>query len=108
MLTVLLVLALLFFIAHVALLFTSFRKDSYNKRRYAWSHYTLWICGAIVYAAAVLYAREDNSLGIFNSTAKQLLILVTVVVLSIVAHTIVRLLVLPKYKASGSNLSAKS
>ncbi|PUZ22069.1 hypothetical protein DCM91_15185 [Chitinophaga costaii] len=92
-------LALLFFIAHVALLFTSFGKTAYNKRRYAWSHYTLWICGIIVYVAAVLNARGDDTLGIFNTPLKQLLILVVVAVLSLVAHTIVRKLVLPKYKA---------
>ncbi len=99
LLTTLLVLALLFFIAHVALLFTSFGKASYNRRRYAWSHFTLWICGIILYAAAWRFAGRDDVPGVFNTPLKRLLILLTVAVLSIVAHTIVRLLVLPRYNA---------
>jgi len=96
----LVVLALLFFIAHVILLFTSFGKNGYQKKRYFYSHLTLWICGAIVFLMAMLYAGKNAStiLDVFDTPVKQLLIPGMVVVLSFTAHTIVRLLVLPKYQ----------
>lgn len=101
MFTALLVLALLFFVAHVALLFTSFSKNTFNKRRYAWSHYTLWLCGIVAYLAVILFAPNDGTSDVFNTPVKQGLILLTVIALSAVAHTIVRLLVLPRYTAAG-------
>lgn len=95
----LLVLALLFFIAHVFLLFTSFGKNGYQKTRYFYSHLTLWICGVIAFLMAAMYTGKGVSdiLDVFDTRGKQVLILVGVMVLSLVAHTIVKLLVMPKY-----------
>ncbi|TWW01931.1 hypothetical protein [Chitinophaga pinensis] len=94
------ILALLFFLAHVVLLFTSFGKKGYQKKRYFYSHLTLWICGGLVFLLAMLYAGTNTSsiLDVFDTPGKQLLILGMVVVLSLSAHTIVRLLVMPKYQ----------
>lgn len=94
------ILALLFFLAHVGLLFTSFGRENYRKGRYFYSHLTLWICGGILYILARLYAGkgESNLLDVFDTPGKQALILVVIVALSLTAHTVVRLLVLPKYK----------
>jgi uncharacterized membrane protein HdeD (DUF308 family) len=94
------ILALLFFVAHVLLLFTSFGKDSYRKTRYFWSHLTLWICGIIVFVLAFLYAGKQVSpmLDVFDTPGKQALILLVVVALSFTAHMVVKMLVMPKYK----------
>ncbi|PWV47620.1 hypothetical protein [Chitinophaga sp. S165] len=93
-------LALLFFIAHVILLFTSFGKNGYQKMRYFYSHLTLWICGGLLFLLAVLYTGKNVSaiLDVFDTPVKQLLIPGVVVVLSLTAHTIVRFLVMPKYQ----------
>jgi hypothetical protein len=94
------ILALLFFIAHVGLLFTSFGKSGYQKKRYFYSHLTLWISGGLVFLLALLYGGTNTAafLDVFDTLGKQLLILALVVVLSFTAHTIVRLLILPKYQ----------
>ncbi|MBW8685316.1 hypothetical protein [Chitinophaga rhizophila] len=94
------ILAVLFFVAHVVLLFTSFGKNGYQKKRYFYSHLTLWISGALVFLLAMLFAGTNTStiLDVFDTPGKQLLILGLVVVLSFTAHTIVRLLVIPKYQ----------
>ncbi|MVT10705.1 hypothetical protein [Chitinophaga tropicalis] len=91
-------LALLFFIAHVFLLFTSFGKNGYQKTRYFYSHLTLWICGLIVFLMANMYAGKGVSgiLDVFDTPLKQLLIIGVVVLLSLTAHTIVKLLVMPR------------
>lgn len=96
----LLALALLFFIAHVFLLFTSFGKNGYQKLRYFYSHLTLWISGGLLFLLAVLYAGKNEVaiLDVFDTPGKQLLIPGIVVVLSLVAHTIVHFLVIPKYQ----------
>ncbi len=93
-------LALVFFIAHVILLFTSFGRNGYQKMRYFYSHLTLWICGGLLFLLAVLFAGKNESaiLDVFDSPGKQLLIPGVVVVLSLTAHTIVRFLVMPKYQ----------
>ncbi|WP_343668053.1 hypothetical protein [Chitinophaga sp.] len=98
--TTLAVLALLFFVAHVFLLFTSFGKNGYQKTRYFYSHLTLWIAGILVFAMAALYAGKQVSpvLDVFDTIGKQVLILGAVVVLSLTAHTIVRYLVIPRFK----------
>jgi hypothetical protein len=94
------ILALLFFIAHVFLLFTSFGKNGYQKKRYFYSHVTLWICGILVFLMAMLYAGKNEAavLDVFDTPGKQFLILGMVIVLSLTAHTIVRFLVMPKYQ----------
>ena len=93
-------LALVFFIAHVFLLFTSFGKNGYQKLRYFYSHLTLWISGGLLFLLAVLYAGKNEVaiLDVFDTPGKQLLIPGIVVVLSLVAHTIVHFLVIPKYQ----------
>jgi len=100
MFTTLAALALVFFVAHVILLFTSFGKNGYQKMRYFYSHLTLWIAGILVFALAALYAGKQVSpiLDVFDTVGKQALILAGVVVLSLTAHTIVRYLVIPRFK----------
>jgi hypothetical protein len=93
------VLAIVFFVAHVILLFTSFGERGFQKRKYCWSHATLWIFGAIVFLMASLFAGKGVSAiaDVFDTPQKRLLILVAVAALSLIAHTVVRLLVLPKF-----------
>ena len=100
MFTTLITLAVAFFVAHVILLFTSFGKNGYQRLRYFYSHLTLWISGALLFLVASLYSGKQVSpvADVFDTPGKQVLILGVVVVLSLVAHTIVRLLVIPKYK----------
>lgn len=99
-LTLLAIGAAIFFVAHVLLLFTSFGKAGYSRKKYLWSHITLWICGILLLVSAQLYAGKGVSpiLDVFDTRAKQLLIPGVVIVLSIAAHTIVKLLVMPKYQ----------
>lgn len=99
-LTLLAIGAALFFVAHVFLLFTSFGKFGYNRKKYLWSHLTLWICGSLLFTAATMYAGKGVSpvLDVFDTRVKQLLIPGVIIVLSIAAHTIVKLLVMPKYQ----------
>lgn len=99
MLTTLTVLASLFFIAHVYLLFTSFGKSGFQKQKYLWSHITLWITGGIAFLIAVMFAGKSVStvLDVFDTPAKAALLLLLAFGLSGIAHTIVRMLVLPKF-----------
>lgn len=99
--TLLAIAAAAFFIAHVLLLFTSFGKNGYNKTKYFWSHLTLWICGAIAFTMALLFAGKGESdvIDAFNTPVKRWLIIVVVLVLSAVAHTVVKLLVMPRYQS---------
>lgn len=99
MFTVLTTLALAFFLAHVYLLFTSFGKLGYQKTKYLWSHLTLWICGVILCLITVFYAGKNVSViaDVFDTPAKQILPVGVVLVLSALAHTIVKTLVMPKY-----------
>lgn len=100
MFTTLAILALVFFVAHVILLFTSFGKNGYQKKRYFYSHLTLWITGVLLFVMAALYAGKEVSpvLDVFDTIGKQALILAAVVVLSLTAHTICRYLVIPRFK----------
>ncbi|MBO9151708.1 hypothetical protein ACFOTA_05785 [Chitinophaga sp. GCM10012297] len=93
--------AAIFFVAHVLLLFTSFGKFDYSRTKYLWSHLTLWICGILLFTATSMYAGKGVSpvLDVFDTRVKQLLIPGVVIVLSIAAHTIVKLLVMPKYQS---------
>ena len=97
MLYLLTALAVLFFILHVSFLLASFPGGGFNKRRYFISHLTLWLTGLIVFILALLFAGKGVSpfLDYFDTTTKKLMILVATLVLSGVAHTIVRLLVHP-------------
>lgn len=99
--TLLAVAAAAFFIAHVLLLFTSFGKNGYNKAKYLWSHLTLWICGGLAFTMAVLFAGKGESeiIDVFDTPVKRWLIIAVVLALSAVAHTVVKLLVMPRYQS---------
>jgi drug/metabolite transporter (DMT)-like permease len=100
MLTTLTILAALFFVAHVYLLFTSFGKKGFQKQKYLWSHITLWITGALAMLIALLFAGKGVSsvIDVFNTPGKAALLSAIALVLSALAHTIVKLLVMPKYQ----------
>ncbi|RFS21982.1 hypothetical protein DVR12_15165 [Chitinophaga silvatica] len=102
MLTTLTVLASLFFIAHVYLLFTSFGKSGFQKQKYLWSHITLWVTGGLAFLVAVLFSGKGVSgvLDVFDTPGKAALLLLLAFVLSGTAHTIVKLLVMPRYSKS--------
>jgi len=97
---VLIAAALIFFIAHVALLLTAFPGAELARTRYFYSHLTLWLTGALVFSLALLYSgtRRSSFLDYFNDSSKKVLILVFTLSLSLVAHLIVRLIVLPLLK----------
>ncbi|CAL1519300.1 hypothetical protein [Chitinophaga sp. MM2321] len=99
MLTTLSTLAVLFFIAHVYLLFTSFGEKGFQKKKYLWSHITLWITGVLACGLTILFAGKSVSgvIDVFDTPVKSALLIVLALVLSAIAHTIVKLLVLPKY-----------
>lgn len=92
-------LAAVFFVAHVVLLFTSFPVTGFLKQRYFWSHATLWVFGIIVFLMATLFAGQGLSAvaDVFDTPAKRLIILAIVAIVSLIAHTVVRLLVLPRF-----------
>lgn len=93
----LLVVAAAFFLAHVILLFTAFPNAQLAQKRYFYSHLTLWLTGATVFILALLYSGKGQSgfLDYFDSPVKKGMIITFTLALSLVAHTIVRLLVLP-------------
>lgn len=96
------ILALVFFLAHVVLLFTSFGKSGYQKTRYFYSHVTLWVCGGLLYTLATLYSGKGVStlLDVFDTPVKRLMIVGMFLLLSFVAHNVVKWLVMPKYTAN--------
>lgn len=96
----LLLAAAAFFIAHVGLLITSFTGPQFGTTRYFYSHLTLWITGLIVFSLAILYKGTGQSqfLDYFNTPQKLAMILVGTAALSLVAHCIVKFLVLPAVK----------
>ncbi|MCX2480601.1 hypothetical protein OQY15_15965 [Pedobacter sp. MC2016-15] len=97
MLTTLTIIACGFFLAHLVLLLSSFPKFQLAPIRYFYSHLTLWITGIIVFAMAVSYSGDGQSsfLDYFDSTFKRAMILVFTVVLSTLAHFVVKLLIVP-------------
>jgi hypothetical protein len=92
--------AIIFFIAHVALLLASFPSSGFVTSRYFFSHLTLWITGIVVFVLAQLYSGSNQSgfLNYFDTPFKKGMILVVTLALSLVAHSIVRFLVLPMLK----------
>lgn len=98
----LIIAAAAFFIAHVVLLLASFNGSKLQSRRYFYSHLTLWITGTVVFVLAILYSGSNQSgfLDYFNTPFKKAMILVFTFALSFVAHTIVRMLVLPMLRKS--------
>ena len=93
----LIIAAVVFFIAHVALLLASFSGSGLVKRRYFYSHLTLWITGLVVFAMALLYSGSDRSgfLDYFDTPLKKAMILAATFALSLIAHGVVRYVVLP-------------
>jgi len=100
MIVLLLSLMAVCFLAHVILLFTSFGAGGVKRTRYFLSHLTLWLTGAFAYLTALLYAGKNISavIDMFDTPGKQLLLLVVAFGLSLVAHSIVKLFVLPQHK----------
>lgn len=96
--------AAILFIAHVALLLMAFPGSELERRRYFYSHLTLWLTGAVVFAMAVLYSGKGQSgfLDYFDTPFKKAMILAFTIALSFTAHTIVRLLVVPLLRKSHS------
>lgn len=86
-----------FFIAHVSLLLASFGQGRFYTVRYFLSHVTLWVTGFLVFFLALLFQGKGISafLDYFDTPVKKAMILVGAVVLSLVAHSIVKFLVLP-------------
>lgn len=99
-LTILLAFMAICFISHVLLLFTSFGSGGVKKTRYFLSHLTLWLTGAFGYLVAVLYAGKGISpvIDVFDTTGKQVMIPLVAFALSLIAHSIVRMFVLPQYR----------
>lgn len=93
----LILVSIIFFITHVALLLTAFPQSKLARKRYFYSHLTLWITGITVFIIALLYSGSGRSsfLDYFDSTAKKIMILVFTAALSFVAHVIVKFVVLP-------------
>jgi hypothetical protein len=88
------------FIAHVVLLLASFQKSQLIPARYFYSHLTLWLTGVLVFVLALLYSGTGqlSFLDYFDTMQKKTMILVFTFALSLVAHLIVKLLVLPLLK----------
>jgi hypothetical protein len=91
------ILAAVFFVLHVVFLFASFGGGGFSSRRYFLSHLTLWITGLLVFLLAVLFAGKgvSGALDYFDTPGKRLSILGVAAALSLIAHGIVRGLVLP-------------
>jgi hypothetical protein len=98
----LIVAAAVFFLAHVILLFTSFPGTGFLSSRYFYSHLTLWITGIIIFTLAILYSGTNVSgfFDYFDTPFKKGMILIFTFGLSLVAHCIVRYLVLPAVSKS--------
>ena len=94
---VLILAAVVFFIAHVGLLIASFTGPQFGSSRYFYSHLTLWITGALIFLMAILYTGSGQSqfLDYFNTPLKKVMILVVTSAVSLLAHCIVKFLVLP-------------
>lgn len=100
MLYLLLSTAVVLFVAHVVLLLASFRRSGFSNRNYFYSHFTLWLTGVCVFLLAWQYRGQGISgfLDYFNTIDRLLIILAFTAALSLVAHLIVRYLVLPAWK----------
>jgi hypothetical protein len=85
------------FIAHVGLLLASFSRSGFSNRRYFYSHLTLWLTGICVFVLAWLFHGRQMSgfLDYFGTASKLAFILVFTAALSLIAHLLIRLVVLP-------------
>ncbi|HEX8023629.1 hypothetical protein [Mucilaginibacter sp.] len=102
MLYILISVAVILFITHVFLLFTSFSNASLISPRYFYSHLTLWLTGLSVFALATLFNGTNQSgfLDYFDTWVKRSYILLFTFGLSLVAHCLVTFLVLPLLRKS--------
>ncbi|WP_374951065.1 hypothetical protein [Mucilaginibacter sp.] len=100
MLYLLIAAAIILFLAHVILLFTAFPNAQLAQRRYFYSHLTLWLTGGMIFLMALLYSGTGSSsfLDYFNTPFKKAMILVFTISLSLVAHLLVKFVVLPLLK----------
>ncbi|MCD0487766.1 hypothetical protein LPB86_05980 [Pedobacter sp. MC2016-14] len=89
--------AIIFFLAHLILLLTAFPQSKLAGKRYFYSHLTLWFTGLFIFILALLYSGtgQSNFLDYFDTPTKKAMILVFTMALSLVAHTIVKYVVLP-------------
>ncbi|NIG55170.1 hypothetical protein [Chitinophaga sp. Cy-1792] len=99
MLSTLTALCLLSFVAHVFLLFTAFNKSGVNKGKYLWSHITLWLAGILACVITLMFAGKGVSslVDVFDTPVKSGMLIVLAFALSLIAHTVVRKLVMPRY-----------
>lgn len=97
MLYTLTIVTALLFIAHVVLLLASFSRSGFSNRRYFYSHLTLWLTGLSVFFLAFKFSGTHASgfLDYFNTPSKLAMILGFTLVLSVIAHGVVKGLVLP-------------
>ncbi len=93
----LLICAGVLFLLHVGLLLAAFPKSELARRRYFYSHLTLWLTGLLVFIMALLYSGSGRSgfLDYFDTPFKKGIILAFTAALSLVAHLIVRSVILP-------------
>ncbi len=103
MMLTLLFAAVLFFVAHLILIFTSFGKRGYHPYKYFWSHGTLWLAGILVSILLFNYSGKGVSsmADVFDTPFKKILPVLVAFALSLIAHAVVKFLVLPGY-SSGS------
>ena len=89
--------AVSFFITHVFLLLTSFPQSRMAKKRYFYSHLTLWLTGVAVFTLALVYSGSGkvSFLDYFDSPMRKAMILIFTAALSLVANAIVKYLVIP-------------
>jgi hypothetical protein len=94
--------AIVFFIAHVVLLLISFSKGELIANRYFYSHLTLWLTGITVFILAELFNGKGVSpfLDYFSRPMRKASILLFTFALSLVAHCIVKFVVLPLLQKS--------
>ncbi|MBC8035213.1 MAG: hypothetical protein H7Y03_13770 [Chitinophagaceae bacterium] len=97
MMILLLLASLGFFIAHILLIFTSFGKKGYQPQKYFWSHSTLWLAGIILSIALWKYSGKQEAVAInaFDTPFKKTLPVIVAFTLSLIAHLVVKFLVLP-------------
>lgn len=98
----LIAMAVLAFLTHVAFLVASFPAGRISRTRYLLSHAALWLTGLLVFLLTVLYAGTGHSefIDYFDTLGKKMLILVATVLLSTLAHTIVKLLMSRNHRPS--------
>ncbi|WP_345949289.1 hypothetical protein ABDD95_20810 [Mucilaginibacter sp. PAMB04274] len=102
MVYILMILAAVLFVAHVVLLLASFSRTAFSRRRYFYSHLTLWLTGICVFVLAWQFRGQQISgfLDYFNTLGRLILILIFTAALSLAAHLIVKFAILPAWYKS--------